>query len=130
MTVLLKRGSAAVHRLIPTLDPQSAEFRVAVIMIAATMVGPNEEALAIALGYEREFVAVIGRRLRAAHIWLGEGLNTRRVEGWQRCNALQIDLLVILGHLSSNNDPLDPSYRLAMNSPAAQKWRRPSPVLR
>src|ERR1035441_8144561 len=70
---VLEHVKAGIRELDPDLDPESPEFRTAVILMAAAfVVGPRVDLLVQFTGYSKTFVANIARRMRAYELW-GDG---------------------------------------------------------
>jgi hypothetical protein len=64
----------------PNLDPESPEFRTAVIVMAATfVVGPDVDLLVQFTGYPMSFVANIACRMRRYELWSDDRVCT---EDW------------------------------------------------
>src|SRR4051812_20158349 len=57
------------------LKPTDSGYAEHVILIASALANANEEFLASELGYDKEFVATVGSRLRNAGIWVKGNLN-------------------------------------------------------
>jgi hypothetical protein len=60
-----------IRVLDPDLEPGSARFRCAVLLVAAAAVGQNIDRLARRTGYDREFVAIRARRWFDSGVWKG-----------------------------------------------------------
>jgi hypothetical protein len=73
----LKTG---IRELDPEMDPESADFRTAAILLAAAyFVGPHVGRLVQFTGYSMKFVADIAQRMRACGLWSDEGV---RIDHW------------------------------------------------
>jgi hypothetical protein len=80
----------------PELDPETPEFRAAVILIAAAfLLGPNVDLLVSFTHYSRTFVETVADRMRAYGFWVdGEVRTDEWLEGdkitgvfWAHCLA-------------------------------------------
>jgi hypothetical protein len=92
---------AGVRELDPELDPESADFRTAAILLAAAyFVGPDVDRLVHFSSYPITFVADIAQRMRTYGLWSDEGV---RVDHWWNGNritgAFWTDCLVASGVL-------------------------------
>ena len=58
------------------MDPNVREEDVQVggLLIASAVIGNDEQALAVFTGYEPDFIATCGRRLRDNGVWVGDEL--------------------------------------------------------
>jgi hypothetical protein len=76
----LEHIKLGIRELDPNLDPESPEFRTAVVLMAAAfVVGPRVDFLVQFTGYSMTFVAKIARRMRAYELWSDDEACT---EGW------------------------------------------------
>jgi hypothetical protein len=77
---LLEHVKIGIRELDPELDPESPEFRTAVILMAAAyLVGPDVDLLVQFTGYPMSVVSDIAHRMRANGLWSDV---QARTEGW------------------------------------------------
>ncbi len=70
-TVTLRQIKNQIRRVDPTMDPTDDGYDVAIIMLAALVVGSNIRRVARFTGLTYRKVTTIGRRLRENGIWRG-----------------------------------------------------------
>jgi hypothetical protein len=85
-----------IRELDPEMNPESADFRTAAILLAAAyLVGPDVDRLVQFTGYSRTFVADIAQRMRAYGLWSDDGVRTDHWwNGDQIAVAFWLDCLV------------------------------------
>lgn len=96
---LLEQLKAANQELAPDFDPESPEFRTAVILMAAAyLLGPRVDLLVQFTGYPLTVVADIAHRMRTYGLWRDSEVRT---EGWweddRLTGAFWADCLVAQG---------------------------------
>ena len=64
--------------------PTSDGWAGAMILLASYEMGANEPFIAEELGYDPEFVALVGSRLRNSKIWLGELLSDKAIARYEQ----------------------------------------------
>ena len=72
----------SVHDADPNLKETDQGFMEQSILLASIHLGAVEADIAEELGYEPEFVNVIGSRLRNAEIWTGDIVNPAHLKAW------------------------------------------------
>jgi len=96
---LLEHVKLGIQELEPDLDPQSREFRTAVILMAAAyMVGPRIDLLVAFTGYPLPYVAVTARRMQASGLWAdGKARTDDWFDGDKVAGGFWLDCLVADG---------------------------------
>lgn len=103
----------------PALSPTDIDFMHQAILLASIRLGADEEEIAAALEYDREFVELAGSRLRNAGIWIGDEVAPKAIDRWTAEDsggtAFLMDALVSKGALTitGNADTDDPLYSLS-----------------
>jgi hypothetical protein len=91
---LLEQIKIDVLRMDPTLDRKCREFRLGVLLVAASWVGPDIERLVTFTRFPRKFVEAISVNMRACGLWADgtvhtdhwfEGDNVDKDEFWLDC---------------------------------------------
>lgn len=84
-----------------------------VILLASAMSKADEAFLATELGYDLEFVSLVGARLRNARIWDGDQVAPETVELWQNNDAgFYLDAGVAMGNMMVVFDGGERKYSL------------------
>ncbi len=98
---LLEYVKLGIHELDPDLDPQSEDFRSAVILMsAAYIVGPRINLLVAFTGYPLPYVAEISRRMRRNGRWSDDGVSTAGwFEGDRFTGVFGVDCLIAVGEV-------------------------------
>lgn len=96
-----------VHGLLQELDSKLSPvgdtgYAEAAVMFSAIPedIGANEKTIANELGYDPEFVALVGNRLRRSGIWSGRTVDPRAMRRWEDENggiAMMCDMNVARG---------------------------------
>jgi hypothetical protein len=109
---LLARSARTLKEIDATFTETSAGFAEAIILIASVIEKADESYLTDALQYDREFVALVGSRLRAAGIWLGEDVPHAKL--WEQDPiSLFLDMKVATGDLMVvGGTPSNPAYKM------------------
>jgi hypothetical protein len=77
---MLDHVKIGIQELDPELEPESRDFRTAVILMAAAfVVGPHVDRLVQFTGYSMTFVADIARRMQASGLWADGKV---RIDNW------------------------------------------------
>ncbi len=113
MTKLLNEVMDAMKQFDPNMAPNSDGYAEAVIMLAALTVGADEAKLAAGLGYDPEFVALVGNRLRNARIWADAGTDEAFFNRWTGpdgglaflCDVNVASGRMIVAHLGEDGEP-------------------------
>lgn len=93
--------AAVLHQIEPNLKPTDTGYAEHTLMLASLYAGADESRLAEALGYDREFVGVVGSRLRSGGIWAGNELAPGKREEWEAdAIAFWLDGAVAMGTLN------------------------------
>lgn len=112
---LLESTQAALHNLDDKLKPTASGYAEAVLMLAAVSTKADDAFLAEELGYDKDFAALVGSRLRSAGIWIDNKVNPGRVAEWEKDGiAFWLDHAVACGNLMvvGRNDGGDPLYQM------------------
>ena len=95
----LKEIRAEIRKIDPAVKPQSDEFRVYTLLLAALEVGAYPAAVAKFTGIDKIFVLRVGRRLRESGIWKN---GKTHADWWNKKSggiALAADCAVGLGFI-------------------------------
>lgn len=100
-----------------TMVPTSSSYAEAAVLLASLIVGASEDDIASGLGYDRQFVDIVGNRLRNAKIWMAGEVDPRAVARWESENggvAFFCDVNVALGQFAvvSYGDDGEPAYSM------------------
>jgi hypothetical protein len=86
--VVLEEVKLEVEELDPEIDPESPEFRTAVVLMAAAfMVGPHVDLLVQFTGYSMTVVADIAHRMRTNGLWSDDSV---RSDHWFKDDKLRL----------------------------------------
>jgi hypothetical protein len=104
-----------LRELDPKLLPTSDGYSEASILAASYVAGADEATIASALGFDREFVDIVGNRLRTAKIWQGAAVNARAKARWnEEPISMLIDVNVARGSMIiASYDGDEPMYSLS-----------------
>jgi hypothetical protein len=81
----------------------------AMILLASGDLEANEAIIAEKLGLCSEFVSVVGRRLRASGIWVGDCV--AHIDRWDQCLMIfMLDVFVATGQLNCEHESGTPQY--------------------
>lgn len=83
MSEMLDRITALIGDLDPNMTATSRGFGEAAVLLSALDIGADENRIVEALGFDPEFVGLVGSRLRAAGIWRDHDISPRHWEAWQ-----------------------------------------------
>ncbi len=79
---LLQQTMAALKDQDKNFEPTDPGYAEHVILLASALSRANEQFLAEELGYDIEFVSLVGSRLRSSGIWVGDHLNDESRKEW------------------------------------------------
>jgi hypothetical protein len=97
---LLADTMAALKGIDPKLEPTARGFSEYIILLASAIAGADETFLAKELAYDREFVGLVGSRLRNAGIWKGDDVAPLHLERWKESDiSFFLDGSVAIGDL-------------------------------
>jgi hypothetical protein len=83
MATIKEKVTAAIlssDSKIREIDP---EFMDQAVLLASAMIGADEKRIAEELGFDREYVSLVGSRLRAAGIWRGAEMSDEHLTAWE-----------------------------------------------
>lgn len=80
---LLDNLRVAIRQLDEKVAETDPAFMGASILLASTLLGADEAAIAAALDYEPEFVDQLGSRLRNSGIWTGRDISDDHRDAWE-----------------------------------------------
>lgn len=115
---LLEVVRDALKNLDKDLTETSDGYTAAVVLMASYFDDADEEVLASELGYEEEFVKMIGSRLRNSGVWEGNKLAPHHRKEWEKENGGAIcfflDCGVAEGKMLCSHSPKngEPSYSI------------------
>lgn len=95
---LLAECMEALKKLDPNFEPTASGYAEHIVLIASALFKADESILAQELGYDPEFVGIIGARLRSAGIWIGNDLSLGRLDAWDELSFF-LDGAVACGDL-------------------------------
>lgn len=81
---LLGQTMAMLKNLDKNFEPTDAGYNEHVILLASAFTAANESTLAEELGFDVEFVATVGSRLRSSGIWSGDALDEKHRVAWEK----------------------------------------------
>jgi DNA-binding transcriptional ArsR family regulator len=79
---LLKQTMAALNDQDKNFGPTDPGYAEHVILLASAISKADEQFLADELGYDIEFVSLVGSRLRSSGIWVGDHLSDESQKDW------------------------------------------------
>lgn len=114
---LLKRTMDALKEMDDNLAPTDAGYAEHIVLLASAIEKGDETFLAAELGYDKDFVATVGSRLRSAGIWTADGLSDASLQRWKTENggmAFWCDGAVATGSLKVAGTTQDgkPQYQM------------------
>ncbi len=117
---LLLESMTGLKEMDPEFNPTKRGFSEHVILLASAISQANETFLAKELSYDREFVGLVGSRLRTAGIWKDDSVVSLHLELWRESSiGFFLDAAVAVGDLmvvgGFENDPqyqMTPSGKL------------------
>lgn len=90
----------ALAQMDENMVPTSSSYAEAAVLLASFIVGASEDEIASGLGYDRQFVDIVGNRLRNAKIWMAGEVDPRARARWESeggAVAFSCDVNVALG---------------------------------
>jgi Iron dependent repressor, N-terminal DNA binding domain len=104
---LLNEAMQALKDMDENLAPTDSGYAEHIILIASLIAKADEPFLADRLGYDPEFVAMVGSRLRASGIWKGDHVSDYSREKWMGKDGgllFFLDAAVATGSLMKPDD--------------------------
>lgn len=121
---LLNNAAAILKQIDPNFKPTDSGYNEHVVLLASFLSRADEAFLADELGFEPEFVATVGSRLRAAGTWAGDQLSDEAYGEWMKPDggaiSLWLDGAVACGDLMVTGRDAEGS-RLFQMTPGAKR---------
>ncbi len=90
--------AAVLKEMDDTLKPIDRGYQEAIILVASVIAKADEKFLADNLGYDLEFVQVVGNRLRNSKIWVGDKVREDVLQQWETSSvSFMVDVNVASG---------------------------------
>lgn len=113
---LTERCAKALKEMDPAVNPTSEGYAEKILLLASALSKADETFLAEELGYDQEFVNLVGSRLRAAGIWKGNALSEHHWNAWlseMGGTAFYCDVNVATGDfMIVGGTPDNPQYKM------------------
>lgn len=111
---LLSRSMRCLKEIDVKFEATAKGYSEHIILIASALEKADEEFLARELGYDTEFVSIVGSRLRTAGIWRGNAVEENHYQNWLKDGfAFFIDGAVATGDMMIVGGTRDnPNYQM------------------
>lgn len=80
---LHERVAAELKNIDPDLKCTDKAYSEAIILLASALTKADEKWLSDNLGFDHEFVNLVGNRLRNCRVWVGDAVNLEVLKAWQ-----------------------------------------------
>jgi hypothetical protein len=114
---LLSRCEQLLAKQDDKIDATSPEYPAYITLLASVISRADEEYLATELGYDREFCATVGSRLRNSKIWRDDEVPAVVLDRWQGKDggiAFWLDMSVAAGMMEcADGDAEQPRYGIS-----------------
>lgn len=101
--VTFQQVKQEVHRIDRNFKQE--DFKIASVLLASLVTGPNQERLVSYTGYDKRFVQQVANRCRTNGIWRGKNVNAEWGSKEDGTLSFIMDLLVVKGLMSRSYQP-------------------------